>query len=167
MVQPHMISHQPEHWFDWQKMFVPCLPQAYLCLVLNVYRCVTNGKLVLSSYRTKTGFHISYTGWSICARVFTFFYSLDLFCCLIIVKGGTICQGPHRGRGWGGLTPPLFCKNKNKLSKKWFNRNNGAKNTPPPYLLKNLLHGHCQLELRVFFSLEEQALAQKEYCLQE
>ena len=37
----------------------------------------------------------------------------------------------------------------------------------PSHLLKNLLHGHSQLELRVFFSLEEQALTQKEYCLQE
>ena len=29
-------------------------------------------------------------------------------------------QGPRRGRGWGGggFSPPLICKNKNKLNKK-------------------------------------------------
>ena len=27
-------------------------------------------------------------------------------------------QGPRRGRGWGALALPLFCKNKNKLNKK-------------------------------------------------
>ena len=32
-------------------------------------------------------------------------------------KEGSI-QGPRRGRGWGALAPPLFCKNKNKFNKK-------------------------------------------------
>ena len=37
--------------------------------------------------------------------------------------------------------PPLFCKNKNKLNKKLFNKSNGAKKDP--HTLKNLLCGPC------------------------
>ena len=44
--------------------------------------------------------------------------------------------GPRRGRGWGGFSPPFFCKNKNKLNKKIFLH---AFFFSPP--LENLLRG--------------------------
>ena len=46
---------------------------------------------------------------------------------------GNIRDRPEGRAGGGGLYPPLFRKNKNKLDK-----NNGAKNSPPT---KNLLRG--------------------------
>ena len=52
----------------------------------------------------------------------------------------TLWQGLRRRRGWGALAPPpppaLFCKNKNKLNKKQFNKNNGAKNSKAPLIRK-------------------------------
>ena len=36
----------------------------------------------------------------------------------------------------GGLSPPLFCKNKNKLNRKLFNKNKGAKNSKKSFIRK-------------------------------
>ena len=48
-------------------------------------------------------------------------------------------SGTVQREGLGGaLASPPSCKNKNKLNKKKFNKNNGAKNSPPPL---NLLRG--------------------------
>ena len=47
-----------------------------------------------------------------------------------------IIQGPRRGRGGGALASPLFCKNKNKLNKKWFNKSNGVKNNKKSLIRK-------------------------------
>ena len=42
-------------------------------------------------------------------------------------------SGTVQREGLGGaLASPPSCKNKNKLTKKKFNKNNGAKNSPPP-----------------------------------
>ena len=43
-------------------------------------------------------------------------------------------SGTVQREGLGGaLASPPSCKNKNKLNKKKFNKNNGAKNSPPPH----------------------------------
>ena len=60
----------------------------------------------------------------------------------------------HReGLGGGALTlspppppPPLSYKNKNKLNKKQFNKNNGAKSRPPPKLLRGPCYSYTNTE---------------------